>query len=79
MQIMFPHQHDIAVAAFIRTKGITRLSNRLRSPTQVTIAAADRAALEDYASPRSEWSRERRLAAWMQSFRIYGVPAQTGE
>jgi hypothetical protein len=75
---MFPHQHDIAVAAFIRTKGITRCPTACALPTQVTIAAADRAALEDHAA-RSEWSREPRIAAWRQAFRIYGVPALPGE
>jgi hypothetical protein len=78
MQIMFPHQHDIAVAAFIGTKGITRCPAACAVPTQATIAAADRAALADHAA-RRERLREQRLAAWKRSFRIYAVRAAPGE
>jgi len=75
---MFLHQHDSAVAAFILTKGIARCPTARALPTQATIAAADRAALEDHAAKR-EWLREQRSATWKRSFRMYGIPALPGE
>ena len=67
-----------AVAAFIRTRGITRCPTACKLPTQAIIAATDRAALEGHAAKR-EKLHERRMAAWRRSFRTYRVPASTGE
>ena len=75
---MFPHQCDIAVAAFIRIKGITRCPIACALPTHATFAAADRAALEDHAA-RRERLREQRSGVWRRSFRVYGIPALPGE
>jgi hypothetical protein len=52
-------EYAAAVAAFIRTKGITRCPTACALPTQGTVPAADRAALADYAMAR-EQSREKR-------------------
>ena len=40
-------EYKAAVAAFIRTKGVTRCPTACALPTQGTIAADDRAALEE--------------------------------
>jgi hypothetical protein len=54
-------EYRAAVAAFIRAKGITRCPTACALPTQGTVAAADRAALEDYAIAR-DTTRQRQLA-----------------
>lgn len=66
---MFRGEYDDAVAAFIRTKGITRCPTVCVLPTQAIIASIDRVALENHAAER-ERLRERRAAAWRRSFRI---------
>ena len=75
---MFRDEYDDAVAAFIRTKGITRCPTACALPTHAIIAATDRAALEGHAAKR-EKLHERKMGAWRRSFRIYRVPASTGE
>ena len=60
-------EYEASVAAFIRTKGITRCPTACTFRTQGTVDAADRAALEDYAAAR-EWLRERRIAARRRMF-----------
>ena len=50
------------IAEFIRNRGITRCPTACVSPTQGLVAAADRAALEEYAVER-ERIRRARLAA----------------
>ena len=47
--IMGEDEYEAAIAAFIRTKGVTRCPTACALPTQGTITANDRAALEDYA------------------------------
>ena len=47
------------VAEFIRTRGITRCPTACVSPTQGLVAAADRAALEEYAVERERIRRAR--------------------
>jgi hypothetical protein len=44
--------YEAAVAAFLRTKGITRCPTVCVVPTQATIAEADRAAYRDYISAK---------------------------
>jgi hypothetical protein len=44
--------YEAAVAAFLRTKGITRCPTVCVVPTQATIAEADRAAYRDYVSAK---------------------------
>jgi hypothetical protein len=55
-------EYEAAVAAFIRTKGVTRCPTACALPTQGTIAANDRAALEDYAIARIRSRRQRQAA-----------------
>ena len=55
---------EAAVAEFIRKRGITRCPTACVLPTQGSVAAADRAALEEYAMTRD---RTRRAKARAQS------------
>ena len=73
---MSQDEYEARVAAFIRTKGITRCPTACAFRTQGTIAAAYRAALEDYVALR-EWLRERRIAARRRMFGSFrfAVPA----
>jgi hypothetical protein len=70
---MLGHEYDAAVAAFIRTKGITRCPTACALPTQATIAARDRTALEEHAAKR-ERRHGRKTAPSRQFFRMYRVP-----
>jgi len=47
---------SVAVAEFIRTKGITRCPTAFVLPTQALLGAADRAALEEHAATRIDCS-----------------------
>jgi hypothetical protein len=60
--IMCDDEYQAAVAAFIRARGVTRCPTACALPTQGTVAAADRAALETYAAARAQ-SRNKRQAA----------------
>jgi hypothetical protein len=75
---MHQDEHEAAVAAFIRSRGITRCPTACALPTQGTVAAADRAALQNYAAARSR-SRQRKLAAREQPFWTLRVPAVPSE
>ena len=44
--------YEAAVAAFLRTRGVTRCPTVCVVPTQATIAEADRAAYRDYVNAR---------------------------
>jgi len=55
-------EYQAAVAAFIRAKGVTRCPTACALPTQGTVAAADRAALETYAAARAQLRRKRQAA-----------------
>ena len=71
---MSQDEYEATVAAFIRTKGITRCPTACAFRTQGTVAAADRAALEDHVAAR-EWLRERSIAArkrmlWSSRFAV---------
>ena len=63
-------EYQAAVAAFIRNKGITRCPTACVVPTQATIGAADRAALEKYAAERQSRHPEGGGRAWS----ILGLP-----
>jgi hypothetical protein len=52
-------EYRAAVAAFIRANGITRCPTACALPTQGTVAATDRAALEDYAVSRTQTRHKR--------------------
>ena len=62
---MHDDEYRAAVAAFIRANGITRCPTACALPTQATVTAADRAALEDYANARDR-TREKRATARQQ-------------
>jgi hypothetical protein len=72
IKIMGEDEYKAAVAAFISSKGVTRCPTACALPTQGTVAASDRAALESYAIARA-LSRRRRQAARMRSF--WAAPA----
>ena len=58
---------ETAVTEFIRTRGVTRCPTACVLPTQGSVAAADRSALEEYAVAR-ERLRRARSAARLNSF-----------
>jgi hypothetical protein len=58
---------DAAVAEFIRTKGVTRCPTACVLPTQGSVAAADQAALAEYAAARDR-VRQTRAAARQSTF-----------
>ncbi len=64
---MCAEEYDAAVAAFIRSNGITRCPTACALPTQGIIGADDRAALADYAATRSR-SRQLKSAERERSF-----------
>jgi hypothetical protein len=51
-----------AVDEFIRTRGVTRCPTACVLPTQAAVAAADRAALQEYAATREQVRRARNTA-----------------
>ncbi len=64
---------EAAVAEFIRSRGITRCPTACVSPTQGLVAAADRAALEEYAVER-ERMRRAKMAARERPFWAVAAP-----
>jgi hypothetical protein len=58
---------EAAVAEFIRTKGVTRCPTACVSPTQGSVAEADREALEEHAAEQDRL-RKTRVAARTQQF-----------
>jgi hypothetical protein len=75
---MYQDEHEAAVAAFIRSKGITRCPTACALPTQGIVDAADQAALRNYAAARSQ-SRKQKIAARERSLWAFGIPAVLGE
>ena len=75
---MYQDEHEIAVAAFIRSKGITRCPTACALPTQGTIDAADRAALQSYAATRAK-SHQRKIVGHEGSSWAVTIPAVPGE
>lgn len=60
---MSDSDYQAAVAAFLRTKGVTRCPTVCVVPTQATIAEADRAAYRDYVTAREAARLERLKSA----------------
>jgi hypothetical protein len=60
---MSPGEYEAAVAAFIRSKGVTRCPTACLVRTQASVPAADRAALERYETGRDQSRRENLVAA----------------
>jgi hypothetical protein len=59
------NDHEAAVAEFIRKRGVTRCPTACVLPSQGSIAAADRAALAEYAMARDR-ARRAKVAAHTQ-------------
>jgi hypothetical protein len=68
------YEHEAAVAAFIDRNGITRCPTACALPTQATINAADRAALQNHAAVRFQ-SRKQKIDARERSLSAFGIPA----
>ena len=67
-------EQEAIIAEFIRIKGITRCPTACVSPTQASLDAADRAALEEHAIARDR-SRRARMAdrarsSWANGFAL---------
>ncbi len=75
---MCQDEYEAAVAAFIRSNGVTRCPTACALPTQGTVPAADRAALERYAEIRGRL-RRLKTAARAQSFGGAGILAGSGD
>ena len=68
---------EAAVAEFIRTKGVTRCPTACVLPTQGSVAAADREALEEYAVRRDRVRRARVAARTQQIWNVQVLPGDT--
>ena len=71
---MSPDEYEAAVAAFIRSKGVTRCPTACAVRTQASVPAADRAELERYEAGR-EQSRRQHVAATARLLGVLGPPA----
>jgi hypothetical protein len=67
---MTQQEHDAAVAAFIRARGVTRCPTACAVPTQASIAEADRAALRERAERTEALRMERHRLAASRGFGI---------
>jgi hypothetical protein len=65
--------YQAALAAFLRTKGITRCPTVCAVPTQATVAEADRAAYRDYVAAQ-EAARLEKLKSLQQVIHLPAVP-----
>ena len=60
--------YEAAVAAFLRTKGVTRCPTVCVVPTQATVAEADRIAYRDYIAAKETARLERQKSAQVVHF-----------
>jgi len=60
--------YQAAVAAFLRTRGVTRCPTVCAVPTQATVAEADRAAYRDYVIAKETARLEKLKSAQMAHF-----------
>jgi hypothetical protein len=65
--------YEAAVAAFLRTKGVTRCPTVCVIPTQATVAEADRAAYRDHVAAQDA-ARAEKLKTLQQMLRIAPLP-----
>ena len=75
-QIAPENDSEMAVAEFIRTKGVTRCPTACVLPTQGSVAAADREALEEYAVRRDRVRRVRAAARAQQFWTVEVVTSR---
>ena len=61
---MSHHDRDAEIAAFIRTKGVTRCPTACVVPTQGSPSLADQAALAEYAVARGQLLRTKIATRW---------------
>jgi hypothetical protein len=66
---------DTVIAEYIRTKGVARCPTACVVPTQASVTAADRVALEEY---RSERDRQRREKAAARARLFWGLDSSVG-
>jgi hypothetical protein len=66
-------EYEAAVAAFLRSKGITRCPTVCVVPTQATVAESDRVAYRDYVAAQ-EAARAEKLKALQQMLRLAPLP-----
>ena len=62
-------EHDAAVAAFIRMKGVTRCPTACLVRTQGTVSTADREALQKRADDTETQRQRRRGREWLTSYK----------
>jgi hypothetical protein len=65
--------YEAAVAAFLRSKGVTRCPTVCVVPTQATVGEADRAAYRDYVAAQ-ETARAEKLKSLQQMLRLAPLP-----
>jgi len=65
--------YEAAVAAFLRTKGVTRCPTVCVIPTQATVAEADRAAYREHVAAQDA-ARAEKLKTLQQMLRIAPLP-----
>jgi hypothetical protein len=65
--------YEAAVAAFLRSKGITRCPTVCAVPTQASVGEADRAAYRDYVAAK-EAARVEKLKSLQQSIHLPLTP-----
>ena len=75
MYIALNHKHQAIIAEYIRTKGVTRCPTACVVPTQASVTAADRVALEQYAIERA---RQRREKAAERARQLWGSEVSAG-
>ena len=61
---MSPKDYEAQIAAFIRTKGVTRCPTACAAPTHASGSDADRTALRQRAERRDALRAERNRQAW---------------
>ena len=75
MYITPNHNYQAIIAEHIRTKGVTRCPTACAVPTQASVTAADRVALEQYAIERA---RQRREKAAARARLLMGIEVSAG-
>jgi hypothetical protein len=68
-------EYEAAIAAFLRTKGVTRCPTVCAVPTQATVAEADRAAYRDHVAAQ-EAARAEKLKTLQQMLRLAPLPPE---
>jgi hypothetical protein len=71
-QVFVDRASEVAVAEFIRTRGVTRCPTACVLPTQASVAPRDQAALAEYAESRDRMRRAR--AARQSAFLSFSSP-----